>query len=205
MTFRIPNDLGRRSRCHDGPSLVTALGAEVDNMVSRGKDVQVVFNKQDRITLVDDLLQKDQQFPYIQVVEACGRLIQYVKRMPPELLPQFLCQLYSLGLPPAEGRRGLSEADVPKSCLLKHRKPPRYPRYIPEKGPGFIYGHFKNFGDVPALVPYIESFPVVPLPVADLALDVDIGHKEHGDPYFAVSLAGLTATPRTLKLKRPAL
>jgi hypothetical protein len=55
----------------------------------------------------------------------------------------------------------------------------------------FIHCHIKDRGD--GFLPefYLESFPVVALTLADIALDIDVGQKVHLDLDDTVALAGL--------------
>src|SRR5438477_106557 len=54
--------------------------------------------------------------------------------------------------------------------------------------------HVQHVGDVPPLVAHLERLPVVALPLADLARDVDIREEVHLDLHQPVTLASL-ATP----------
>jgi len=124
------------------------------------------------------------------------RFIEDIKGMPTELLAQFFCKLDPLCLPSAERWGWLPETDIAQPGFLEDGKPSRYPGDVAEKGPCLIDGHVQDFCYILPLVPYIQRFPVIPLPMADFALDIDVGHEKHGNADLTVPLASLaTAAP----------
>ena len=71
-----------RSACRDdSPSLIPALRTQVDDMIRRLDDVEIVFDDNHRITAIDETLQDIEQFVDIRRMESCRRLIEDVERL----------------------------------------------------------------------------------------------------------------------------
>ena len=76
MALPFSGDLVRRARRYYGPALEASFRAQVDDVIRRGENVQVVFDQEDCIALVDDLLEEDDQFPDIKVMMSRRRFIE---------------------------------------------------------------------------------------------------------------------------------
>jgi hypothetical protein len=95
--------------------------------------------------------------------------------------------------------------DIPESNIGKGAKAFPNLRYGVEELEGFVHGHRKNVGDVlPAKVNF-EGLPIVPLPPAEIARDIDIGEKVHLDLHNPVARAGLATTSLHIEGEPPGL
>ena len=88
----------RRPLGHDAPAAVAALRAEVDDMVGREQNVQVVLDEHDRAALIHDAVHDLQQLAHVGVEEPRRGLVQQVESPPSEPLGQLLGELDPLRL-----------------------------------------------------------------------------------------------------------
>ena len=108
--------------CGDDPAAAgAAFGPEVDDVVGRLDDVEVVLDDDDRVALVDELLQHVEQLARVLEVQAGRRLVEDVERAAGAALRQLLRQLDALRLAAGQRRRRLAErdvaeADAPAAC-----------------------------------------------------------------------------------------
>ncbi len=86
--------------CDNPPAPLPTFGAQVDDVVGRLDDVQVVLDDDDGVPLVDELVEHVEELVGIFEMEAGRRLIQNVERPARTTARQFLGQFYTLGLPP---------------------------------------------------------------------------------------------------------
>src|SRR5690606_1295362 len=112
-------------------------------------------------------------------VEARRRLIKDVDGLACAGAGELLRELDPLGLAAGERRGLLPEADVAEADGVERAELPRDPRYRFEELQRLRDRHREDFGDVLALVPDLERFGVVALPLARLALDVDVREEVH--------------------------
>ena len=80
LVFAIDEFL-RRAAGHHGAALGAGLGADVDDPVGGFDDVEVVFDDDDRVPVVDEAVEHDQQLPDVLEVEARRRLVEHVERV----------------------------------------------------------------------------------------------------------------------------
>ncbi len=101
----------------DFPTLVAAAGADVDDVVRRLDDVEIVLDDDHRITAVDQLLQHAEQLLDVVAMQPGRRLVQYVERLAGGALAELLGELDALRLAARERRRRLAEMDVAEADL----------------------------------------------------------------------------------------
>ena len=78
MTLRNRGYLLRSASSHHHPAAVSALRTEVDQPVGGLHHVQVVFNHDHRVALVDKPVENSQQFSDVFEVETGGRFVKDV-------------------------------------------------------------------------------------------------------------------------------
>ena len=89
--------LGRAGK-HQCAAAASALGPHVDEVVGHLDDVEVVLDDDDRVALVDELLQHLQEHLYVVEVQPRGGLVEQVDGAACVALGQFGGQLYALAL-----------------------------------------------------------------------------------------------------------
>jgi len=76
------HDLFRRTFGNDLPAPHAAFGPEVDDPVGRLDHIEVVFDHHDRIALIDQAVEHFEEFADILKMQAGGRFIEDVERLP---------------------------------------------------------------------------------------------------------------------------
>ena len=85
------------SHGHDFAAGVAAFGAHIDEPVGGFDDFQVMFNDDDGVALVDQLVQHFEKFFDVVEVEAGGGFVEEIERAACSALGKFLGELYALG------------------------------------------------------------------------------------------------------------
>ena len=152
-----------------------------------------MLDDDDGVALVAQAVQDRQQLFDVLEVQAGGRLVEDVERVPRIALGQLAGQLHALRLAPRERRRALAEVDVGETHVHQGLQLAGEDRHGVEELAGLLHGHLEHLVDVPALVADIERLAVVPLALADVAGDVDVGQEVHLHLDDPVPLAGLAA------------
>ncbi len=196
MARRVLGDGLRRSADDHLPSGVAAFRAEVDHVVGVLDDVEVVFDDQDRVAVVDELVEGVEQLPDVVEVKAGRRLVEDVERLVGVTPAEMARQLDPLRLPAGERRGRLTERQVPEADVLEDLELVRDRRLPLEEVGRFVDGHLEDVGDVLALVGDVEHLFLVAFAAAGLALEIEIGQKLHLDLHHALALALLAAPPR---------
>src|SRR5215469_15435901 len=114
MRLRIPRHLlGRSSRDHP-PSFLTTLGPQVDQPVRRLDHVQIVLDDQHGRSAVEQLTKRREQLLDVVEVQACRRLVEYVKNPGVFLSREMRRQLQALRFAAGKRRPRLAEAQIPE-------------------------------------------------------------------------------------------
>ena len=91
--FSAPRDGFGSPLRHDAAPRLAALGPEVDYVIGRLDDVQIVLDDHDRVPLIDQLVQDVEQLVRVVEVQAGRRLVEDVERpagaAPRQLLREF--------------------------------------------------------------------------------------------------------------------
>src|SRR3546814_1873226 len=116
---RLLRHLLRRPFRHDLPALVAAFRAQVDDPVGRLDDLQIVFDDDYRVALLDEGVEDFEELAHVLEVEAGGGLVEDVESLPRRPARQFLGELDALGFAAAQGRRLLADLDVAEADLLR--------------------------------------------------------------------------------------
>ena len=75
----MPGNALRRAGSDDFTAPVSAFGAEVDNPVRGLDDIQVMFDHDDGIAVIAQLVQHPQQLFYVMEMQTRSGFIQYVQ------------------------------------------------------------------------------------------------------------------------------
>ena len=95
----------RRSLVQNLPPIPSAFRPDVDDVVTTFDDLHIMFNYNDRVTPINQLIEGYQQFSHIFKVESCGRLVKYkegVRHL--VVLGQEACQLDPLSFSTRKAR-----------------------------------------------------------------------------------------------------
>ena len=111
--------LFRRARRDEAPAVLAPFRPEVDHGIGRLDDVEVVLDDDDRVALVDQLVQHVEQLARVLEVQPGRRLVEDVERPAGAAARQLLRQLDALRLAAAERRRRLPELDVAEADFLQ--------------------------------------------------------------------------------------
>src|SRR6266550_1306891 len=156
VRIRVRRDLFRRPDGDDFPTLIAALGSEVDDPV-RGLDhIQVVLDHEDRVARRDQTLQHLEQFADVLEMQPGGWLVQDVERVAGRALMELRRELDALRLPAGERRRGLPELDVAEPDIGEGLHLPLDRRDVLEELERFVHAHLEDVADASALVLDLE-------------------------------------------------
>ena len=178
-----------------------AFGAQIDDPIGAGDDVQIVFNHHHRVALIHQLLQDGQQFAHVLEMQSRGGFIQNIQRAAGGAFGEFLGQLDALGFPARQGVGGLSQLDIIQPNILQQFD------FIPHGGDGvkerqgFLNTHLQNIGNGFVAVCHIQRFAVVPFAFTRFAFHIHIGQKVHFNFNQPVPLTGLAPSPLDVKGK----
>jgi len=194
----------RRPLGDDGAAALAALGAQVEQPVGGGDQVQVVLDHQQRVAGVEQLLEGPEQLRDVLEVQAGGRFVEQEQGRPgvraallaPRRLGrlgQVAGQLQALGLAAGQGRHRLAEAQVVQPDIGDRRQRGQHRRLVGEEGHRLRDGHFEHLGHRPIAPSQLEDLGPVALAVAVRAAQVDVGQELHLDVLEARAGAGRAA------------
>src|SRR5947207_8671558 len=83
----------RRSDCHEAAPANPAFRPEIDQVIRAPDHVQVVLDDDDRVALVDQLVQHVQQLARVLEVQPRRRLVEDVERTPGAPARELFCEL----------------------------------------------------------------------------------------------------------------
>jgi len=83
---------------HDHSALDATFGAEVDDPVGGLDDVEIMFDHDHAVALLDEPVEDFEELADIVEMEAGGGLVQYVERVAGGAAAEFLGELDALGL-----------------------------------------------------------------------------------------------------------
>ncbi len=164
-------------------------------------------------------MERSQQLRHILKVQSSGWLIEDIEnpaRRPPRLAahapratgcpsarrPKMLRQLHALRLAAAQRRRTLSEAHIPQSNLIQHRKLIDDLRMTCKINQRFTHCHTENFVDVLALVLHLKNGRFVTRSVAFLARQFHVREKLHLDRNRSIAFAHIATSTRNVERER---
>lgn len=139
----------------DRTTAVTALGAEVDDMVGDFDYVKVMLYDNNRVAAVTEAVKDINELGDVVGVEAGGWLVKDIKGLAGGAFGKLRRKLDALGLAAGECSGGLTELDIAKANVLDAFYLGIYPGDVCEEINGLVNGHFKDVGNVFALVLYL--------------------------------------------------
>ena len=118
MAFGVLSDFGWCSYGNDITATFTTLCSEVDDVVGNLYYIEVVFDDDDRIALVYQLVKYANQAADILEMEARSRLVEDIERATCLSLRELRRELYALALATRQGGARLSEREVAQADIL---------------------------------------------------------------------------------------
>ena len=112
MTLFARGDIFGRTRDDDAAAAGAAFGAEVDDPVGRFDDVEIVLDHEHRVAPIDEAIEHAEQPADVVAVEAGGRLVEDVERVPRAGAAELGGELDALGFAAGERRRCLAEREI---------------------------------------------------------------------------------------------
>jgi hypothetical protein len=100
MTSPLPTAIWRGQEVSSCAAAVAAFGAEVDDPVGGLDDFEIVLDHDDRVALVDQLVQHFEQLGDVVEMQAGGRLVEDVERAPVARLDSSFDSLTRCASPP---------------------------------------------------------------------------------------------------------
>ena len=191
----------RSSGCKHLTATSSAFRTDVDDVVGKFYDVEVVLDNDYGIALVHELLNNIHQNANVFEMQTRSRLVEDVESLARVALSQFCSQLYTLAFTSREGSRRLSELDVAQSYLLKGRNLLQYCRHSLEELYRLIYRHVEHVGNRFSLVSHFESFAIVALALTNLARHHHVGQEVHLYSLVAISATSLASSALHIKRK----
>ena len=95
------------------------IGSEVDHPVSAGDDVEVVLDDDDSVPLVAKIGEGREEDLDVGEVEAGGRLVEDVERLPRRFLGELARELHTLRFAAGERRGRLAERQITEADLVQ--------------------------------------------------------------------------------------
>ncbi len=199
--LRFPHDILRRSLRHDAAAGVAAFGAEVDDPIRLGNDIQVVLDHDDGVAGIDQAVQHGHELLDVGHVQTDGRLVQHVQRMHGRssghgFRPgQLRDELDALRLTAAQCGTLLSQSQVAKPYVVEQLQ-----RVVsrPVRGKelhGLVNVHVEHVGNRPAAELHRQRFGIEALPAARLATHRNIRQETHLDLLHPLPLTRLAPPP----------
>ena len=137
-------------------------------------------------------------------MEAGGRLVQNIDRLPRRPAGELRRQLDPLGLASGQLRRGLAELNIGKTHIVQGLDLPADRRNITEEVQRLLHGHIQHIIDILSLIIDLQRLTVIALPAADLAGYIYVRKEMH--LHLQDPVAGTGLAPSALHIKgKPAL
>src|SRR5262249_12649475 len=97
-----------------------AFRSEIDQVISGFDHVEVVFDDDQRVTCLDELLERGEQLRDVVEVKARGRFVEDVQQPFAAKRREVRGNLDPLRFPARQRRRGLAKAKITKADLVEH-------------------------------------------------------------------------------------
>ena len=153
--------------------------------------------------MLHEAVEHFEQLPHVLEVQAGGRLVEDVERLPGAAADEFLRQLDALRLAAGERGRRLAELDVVEAHVVQRLHHRANFRDVLEVFERLRDLHFQHVLDRLAAVLHLERFAVEPAALAHRALHPHVGEEVHCELVRTVPLARL-APPAGLVEAEPA-
>src|SRR5690625_3091547 len=152
----------------------TTFRTQVDDIIRHFDDIEVMFDDDDRISVIHKSLQHFDELAYIFGMEAGRRFVQYIERASVRAFVQFGGKLDTLRLPARQRRRRLSETDVAEADIDERLDLALDLGQVLKEVESFFHRHFKDVRDAFVLVFDFERLTVVTFAAAHFTWYEDI-------------------------------
>ena len=155
-----------------------------------------MLDNNDRIALIDQLVQHIHQHADILKVQSGGRLIKNIERLACIPFGKFGGKLHTLAF--ATGKRGrrLSQFYITQPHLLNYLYLIQNLRHVFKKFHRAVNCHIQHIGNRLPFETHFQGFPIVAFAMADLTRNIHVGQEVHFNSFITIALAGF-ATPPT--------
>src|SRR5690625_2996835 len=193
MTFGYLRDIFRCAFRNDGAAPTAAFRPHIDHPVGILDHVEIMFNYDHGVSLIDQNLQHAQKAMNIFEVQARGRLVEDVNRTSRRAFAKFRSELDALSFPAGERWRRLAEPHVAQAHIYQGAQVPRDRGNCLEELGSLFNRHIEYLGNVLALKAHLKSFPVIARTLTDLARNIHIRQEIHLNTQRPVTGARFTA------------
>jgi hypothetical protein len=185
------------------PPSVPGAGAEIDDPVGTGNDVEVVLDHHDRVPGIDEPVQLAQQQLDVARVKPGRRLVEQVERVTATAALKLGRELDALRL--AAGQLGcrLAESQVAQPDLAQRLEAAHRRRHVREEPCRLIDGHAEHVGDRLATHADLERLGLVSRAVARRARRVRAGQEQQLDRDEPLAAARLAAAAGDVEREPP--
>ena len=187
----------------------TAARAQFHQVIGLGEQVEVVFDHDDGVALVDQAVQHADELLAVAQVQADGRLLEEIEvvrldaaRALGESLQaagEFAHQLEPLGLAAGERGTALAEREVAEAAIAHEPAHLAEPGVKVEKRGRLLERELQHLADGPALPGEVGELRAVTQTAAVVARQVGVGHEGHFEFDAARALAGCAAAARRVE------
>ncbi len=172
----------------------TTFGAEVEHVIRREHEVEVVLDDDDGVAAIDQGLEGLHEPCDVGQVQAGRGLVEDVEHVPGRLALQFRRKLETLRFTARERRRRLTEREVTEAHVHEDRERSRDLRMVGEQRVRVFDRHREDVGDRGFAIVDVERRRLESMPAALLARHGDGSQELEFDVLRAGSSAGLAAT-----------
>ena len=155
------DNLFRGAAGDDRAAFGAGFGADVDDPVGSFDDVQIVFDDDDRVAVVDQAVEHFEQFCEVVEVEAGRGFVEQVQRLAGIGPGQFGGQLHALRFAAGERRRALAEREVVETDVAQRLQDAADLGDVGEQLDRFAAGEVEDVGDAFAAELHFEHVAVI--------------------------------------------
>jgi hypothetical protein len=172
-------DFFRRSRRNYLPTTFTAIRPKVNDPITGLHDIEVMFNDDHGVAFVSKLVQDIDEFGDIAKRETSRWFIENVNRVFVGHASPFTGQFHSLCFASREGSRWLAKANITETNGVERLQGTVNFSMVFEEFNRFSHWHFENIMNGTTSPLHLQTFSRVPLAVANIARDPNIGKEIH--------------------------
>jgi hypothetical protein len=126
---------------------VAAFRSEIDQVVSGFDHIEVVFDDNQRVTCLDEFLERGEQLRDVVEVKAGCRFVENVEQPFAAIRREVRRNLDPLCFPARERRRRLAETEIPETDLVEHLQPSQHLRRRTEERKRLAHSHLEHLMD----------------------------------------------------------
>jgi hypothetical protein len=145
--FSAPHHIFRSPLRHETASPLAPFRPEIDDVIRRLDNVEVVLDDHDRIAVIHELVQDVEQLVSVIEVQPGRWLVEDVKSAAGPAARELLGELHALRLATAQSGRRLPQLDVPEPDILKRPQFVGNRREVFEERQRLIDGQVQDVGD----------------------------------------------------------